>query len=168
MHFTIDNHVLSYLVGRIKYNLVVRRRINQLPNIRTYTHLIVFYFLNTTLGIQCASSSSSASSPPSSYSQFYVGSMYDNIHLHVAWSYTSSADSPFSLMSSFTLSNHLLLGLPLFLLSCTFITIALLPTQCSSLLITCPYHFNLIYSVLHHRYNKYMHTLIIIVAISTI
>ena len=42
--------------------------------------------------------------------------------------YTSSADSPFSLMSSFTLSNHLLLVLPLFLLPCTFITIALLPT----------------------------------------
>ena len=30
----------------------------------------------------------------------------------VARSYTSSADSPFSLMSSFTLSNHLLLCLP--------------------------------------------------------
>ena len=61
-------------------------------------------------------------------SHFYVGSMYDDIRLHVARSYTSSADSPFSLMSSFTLSNHLLLGLPLFLLPCTFITIALLPT----------------------------------------
>ena len=70
--------------------------------------------------------------------------MYDDIRLHVARSYTSSADSPFSLMSSFTLSNHLLLGLPLFLLPCTFITIALLPTQCSSLRITCPYHFNLL------------------------
>ena len=56
----------------------------------------------------------------------------------------TSADSPFSLMSSFTLSNHLLLGLPLLLLPCTFITIALLPTQCSSLRITCPYHFNLL------------------------
>ena len=67
-------------------------------------------------------------SSPSSYSHFYVGSMYDDIRLHVARSYTSSADSPFSLMSSFTLSNHLLLGLPLFLLPCTFITIALLPT----------------------------------------
>ena len=42
--------------------------------------------------------------------------MYDDIRLHVARSYTSSADSPFSLMSSFTLFNHLLLGLPLFLL----------------------------------------------------
>ena len=50
-------------------------------------------------------------SSPSSYSHFYVGSMYDDIRLHVARSYTSSADSPFSLMSSFTLSNHLLLGL---------------------------------------------------------
>ena len=68
------------------------------------------------------------SSSPSSESQFYVGSMYDDIRLHVARSYTSSANSPFSLMSSFTLSNHLLLGLPLFLLPCTFITIALLPT----------------------------------------
>ena len=75
---------------------------------------------------------------------FYVGSMHDETRLHVARSYTSSADSPFFLMSSFTLSNHLLLGLPLFLLPCTFITIALLPTQCSSLRITCPYHFNLL------------------------
>ena len=58
----------------------------------------------------------SSSSSPSSYPHFYVGSMYDDIRLHVARSYTSSADSPFSLRSSFTLSNHLLLGLPLFLL----------------------------------------------------
>ena len=33
-----------------------------------------------------------ASSSPSSYSHFYLGWMYDDIHLHVAWSYTSSAD----------------------------------------------------------------------------
>ena len=39
-------------------------------------------------------------SSPSSYSHFYVGSMYDDIRLHVARSYTSSADSPFSLISS--------------------------------------------------------------------
>ena len=70
--------------------------------------------------------------------------MYGYIRLRVARSYTSSADSPFSLMSSFTLSNHLLLGLPIFLLPCTYITIALLPTQCSSLRITSPYHFNLL------------------------
>ena len=75
------------------------------------------------------------SSSPSSYSHLYVGSVYDDIRLHVAEKglsaddvYTSSADNPFSFMSSFTLSNHLLLGLPLFLLPCTFITIALLPT----------------------------------------
>ena len=42
------------------------------------------------------------SSSPSSYSHFYMESMYDNIRLHVARSYTSSADSPFSLISSFT------------------------------------------------------------------
>ena len=33
---------------------------------------------------------------PSSYSQFYVGSMYDDTRLHVAWSYSSSADNPLS------------------------------------------------------------------------
>ena len=32
-------------------------------------------------------------SSPSSYSHFYVGSMYDDIRLHAALSYTSSADS---------------------------------------------------------------------------
>ena len=47
------------------------------------------------------------SSSPSSYSHFYVGSMYDDIRLHVARSDTPSADSPLSLISSFTLSNHL-------------------------------------------------------------
>ena len=67
-----------------------------------------------------------SSSSPSSYSHFYVGSMYDGIRLHVARPYTSSADSPFSLISSLTMSTHLLLGLHLFLLPCTFITIALL------------------------------------------
>ena len=33
-----------------------------------------------------------SSSSPSSYSNFYVGSMYDDICLHVARSYTSSAN----------------------------------------------------------------------------
>ena len=67
-----------------------------------------------------------ASSSTSSYSHFYVGSMYEDIRLHVlvARLYTSSADSLFSMISSFTLSNHL--GLPPFLLPCTFISIALL------------------------------------------
>ena len=50
--------------------------------------------------------------------------MYDDVRLHIARSYTSSAESPYSLMSSFTLSNHLLLGLPLFLLPCTFISVS--------------------------------------------
>ena len=45
-------------------------------------------------------------SSPSSYSHFYVGSKYDAIRLHAARSYTSSASSPFSFISSFTLSNH--------------------------------------------------------------
>ena len=43
------------------------------------------------------SSGGPSSSSPSSYSHFYVESMYDDIRLHVAQSYTSSADSPFSL-----------------------------------------------------------------------
>ena len=35
----------------------------------------------------------------------YVGSMYDDIHLHMSQLYTSSSDSPFSLISSVTLSS---------------------------------------------------------------
>ena len=63
----------------------------------------------------------------SSYFLFYVGSMFDNIRSVGA--HSPPLDSPFSLISSLTLPNHLLLDLPLFLLpcSCTFITIALLP-----------------------------------------
>ena len=45
--------------------------------------------------------------------------MYDDIRIHVTRSYTSSADCLFSLISSVTLSNHLLLGLPLFYFSVT-------------------------------------------------
>ena len=51
---------------------------------------------------------------------------------------------PLSLISSLTLSNHLFLGLPFFLLLCSSIFINLLPTQCSYLRITYPYHFNLL------------------------
>ena len=82
----------------------------------------------------------------SSYSHFYVGSMYDDIRLHVAWSYTSSLDSPFSLISPLTLFNHLLLGLPLLLLHpCTSISITLLPTlDCSYL-----HHFILLFWPFH-------------------
>ena len=78
-----------------------------------------------------------------SLSLFPLLCVYHDIRLHVARLYTSSADSPFSLISSLALSNHLLLGLPIFLLPCTFISITLHPTQCSSHLITCPYQFNL-------------------------
>ena len=53
-----------------------------------------------------------SSSSSSSHSHFYVGSMYDDIRLHVAWSCTSSADSPFSLISPLTLSYHILLARP--------------------------------------------------------
>ena len=58
-------------------------------------------------------------STSSSYTHFYVGSMYDAICLKAAPPYTSSADSAFSFISTFTMHNHLLLGLPLFLLPCT-------------------------------------------------
>ena len=58
--------------------------------------------------------------------------MYDGIRLHVARSYTSSADSPFYLIPSLTPSIHLLLGPSLFLLPCPFISIDLLHTRCSS------------------------------------
>ena len=69
------------------------------------------------------------------------GSMYDGTCLHVAWSYTSSHDRSFFLISSLPLSNHLLLGL--ILLPRASVSIVLLPSQCLSLLhITCPYHFN--------------------------
>ena len=56
----------------------------------------------------------SSSFPLHCYSHFYVGSMFHDIRPHVARSYTSSIDGPFSLISSCSLSNHLLLGLPLF------------------------------------------------------
>ena len=42
----------------------------------------------------CMLMGQSSSASPSSYSHFYVGSMYDDIRLHVARSYTSSANSP--------------------------------------------------------------------------
>ena len=45
--------------------------------------------------------------------------MFVDRRVHVARWYISSADSPFSLKSSLTLSNHLLFGIPLFLSPCT-------------------------------------------------
>ena len=62
----------------------------------------------------------------STSSHFYMGLMFDDISLHVARSYTTPVNRPFSLISSHTLSNHLLLCLSL-LFSCTSITIAIRP-----------------------------------------
>ena len=73
--------------------------------------------------------------------------MYDDVRLHLTRSYTSSADSPFSLISSFTLSTiSTYLLHTLFLLPCTFISIApiLHRPSAHSLLITCPCHFYLL------------------------
>ena len=60
--------------------------------------------------------------------------------IYTVLSYTSSPDSPVSLIPSLTLSNHLLSGLP-----CTSISIALLPASrvLLDLCITSPYHFHL-------------------------
>ena len=44
---------------------------------------------------------------------FPLGSMFDDIRLHVARSYTSYPDSPFSFISPLTLCSHLLTGCPL-------------------------------------------------------
>ena len=57
--------------------------------------------------------------------------------------HTSSSDSPFPLRSTHTLSNHLIFGLPLHLPG-TYIPDALLPTQSSSLLMTCPYNLTIL------------------------
>ena len=84
---------------------------------------------------------SSTPSRISSYSHFHMRYIYDDIRLHVARSYTSSPDSPFSLISSLTLSNHLLLGSLDFPLYMYFHLHCCAPL---ALLITCPYHFNLL------------------------
>ena len=49
--------------------------------------------------------------------------------------------SPFSLISPLTLSNHLILGLSR---SLPYISIVILPTQCSSLHTICPYQFRIL------------------------
>ena len=76
--------------------------------------------------------------------QLYVGSVCLIRHLHLARSCASSPDSPVSDKSFLMLSNHLRFGLPLLLFPGTSIAITLLPTYSSSLLNTCPYHFNLL------------------------
>ena len=65
---------------------------------------------------------------PSSNSHVYVGSMHDDIRLHVTRSHTSSTDSPFYLMSSCTFVQPSSLRSSSLPYPCTLIMIALLPT----------------------------------------
>ena len=78
------------------------------------------------------------------FSHFYVGSMCLMRLLHLARSCVSSLDNSFSDKSFPMVSIHLRFGLPLLLFPGTSIAITLLPTYSSSLLSTCPYHFNLL------------------------
>ena len=80
----------------------------------------------------------------SSFSHFYVGSMCLMIRLHLSRSFASFLDNSLSDKSFLMLSNNLRFGLPLLPFPGTFIPITLLPTYSSSLLNTCPYHFNLL------------------------
>ena len=64
--------------------------------------------------------------------------------LHPGWSFASSPDNSLFDKSFLMLSKHLRFGLPLLLFPGTSIPITLLPTYSSSLLNTCPYHFNLL------------------------
>ena len=78
------------------------------------------------------------------FSHFYVVSMCLMRLLHLARSCVSSLDNSFSDKSFPMLSIHLLFGFTLLLFPCTSIAITLLPTHSSSLISTCPYHFNLL------------------------
>ena len=78
------------------------------------------------------------------FSHFYAGSMCLMRRLHLGRSCASSSDNPLSDKSFLMLSNHLRFGLPLLLFPGTSIPITLFPTYSSSLLETCPYHFNLL------------------------
>ena len=104
---------------------------------------------------------STSYSPYSSYSHFYMGSMYNDKRHHVHRSPTSSADSPSSLISSFTLFNHLLLCITLFLLTCTFSSIAFLPREFSLLsshhkpVPLQPPFLNFLCDFPHFRYHPY-------------
>ena len=64
--------------------------------------------------------------------------------LHLDRSCASSSDNPLSDKSFLMLSIHLRFGLPLLLFPGTSIPDTLFPTYSSSLLETCPYHFNLL------------------------
>ena len=78
------------------------------------------------------------------FSHFYVGSMCLVRRLHLDRSCASSSDNPLSDKSFLMLSIHLRFGLPLLLFPGTSIPNTLFPTYSSSLLETCPYHFNLL------------------------
>ena len=77
-------------------------------------------------------------------SHFYVGSMFAMKCFHLIRSCASSLDNSLSDKFLLMFSNHLRFGLPLLLFPGTSITITLLPTYSSSLLNSCPYHFNLL------------------------
>ena len=79
------------------------------------------------------------------FSHLYVGSMCLVRRLHLARSCSSSPDNSLSDKSFLILSNHLHFGLPLLLFLGTSIPITLFPTYLSTLLNTCPYHFNPLY-----------------------
>ena len=86
------------------------------------------------------------------FSHFYVGSMCLVRRLHLGRSCASSPDNPLSDKSFLMLSNHLRYGLPLLLFPGTSILTTLLPTYSSSLLETCPYHFNLLFFIFSYFY----------------
>ena len=78
------------------------------------------------------------------FSHFYVRSLCLMRRLHLARSCASAPDNSLSDKSFLMLSNQLLFGLHLLLFSGTSIPITLFPTCSSSVLNTCPYHFNVL------------------------
>ena len=78
------------------------------------------------------------------FSRVYVESMYLTSCLRTAQLCVCSPDSPFSLMSSFTLSIHLRFDLPFLLFPSTSILITPFPTYSASLLVIRQYHFHLL------------------------
>ena len=63
---------------------------------------------------------------------------------HLLRSCVSSSERPHLLMSHFTVSYHLCLGLPLFLFPCILISATILMSSSLSRLRTCPYHWSLL------------------------
>ena len=78
------------------------------------------------------------------FSHFDARSMCLLRCLHLARSCASFLDNSLSDKSFLMLSKHLRFGLPLLLFLGTSIPVTLLPKYSSSLLNTCPYHFNLL------------------------